>query len=56
MTSPDEIRTFENGKVEVAKVANTIIGRGHFEPGWSWEKCVKPIVKTDSCQAPHIQN
>lgn len=53
MTSPDETRTFEKGKVEVAKVANTIIGRGHFEPGWSWEKCVMPIVKTDSCQAPH---
>ena len=26
-----------------------------MEPGWSWEKCVKPIVKTDSCQAPHTQ-
>ena len=25
-----------------------------FQPGWSWEKCVKPIVKTDSCQ-PHTQ-
>jgi hypothetical protein len=29
------------------------IGRGVFEPGWSWEKCIKPIVKTNSCQAPH---
>jgi hypothetical protein len=24
-----------------------------FEPGWSWEMCVKPIVKTNSCQAHH---
>ncbi len=24
-----------------------------FEPGWSWEKCVKPVVKTNSCEAPH---
>ena len=31
------------------------IGRAVLEPGWSWEKCVKPIVKTDSCQAPHTQ-
>ena len=26
-----------------------------MEPGWGWEKCVKPLVKTDSCQAPHTQ-
>ena len=26
-----------------------------LEPGWSWEKCVKPLAKTDSCQAPHTQ-
>lgn len=53
MTSPDETRTFEKGKVEFAKVGNISIGRASFDPGWSWEKCVKPIVKTESCQAPH---
>jgi mannose-6-phosphate isomerase-like protein (cupin superfamily) len=53
MTSPDETRSFENGKIEVAKVGNTSIGRAYFEPGWSWEKCVKPIVNTDSGQASH---
>lgn len=31
------------------------IARAYFEPGWSWGKCVKPIVKTDSCQLPHNQ-
>jgi hypothetical protein len=55
MTSPDEIRSFDKGKVEIAKVGNTSIGRAYFEPGWSWEKCVKPIAKTNSCQAPHTQ-
>lgn len=53
LTSPDETRTFEKGKIELAKVGDTSFGRAYFEPGWSWEKCVKPIVKTDSCQAPH---
>jgi hypothetical protein len=33
----------------------TTIGRITLEPGWSWEKCVKPIVKTNSCEAPHTQ-
>lgn len=46
MNSPDETRTFENG---------TTIGRMTLEPGWSWDKCVKPIVKTNSYEAPHTQ-
>jgi EutQ-like cupin domain len=53
LSSPDETRTFEKGKIEFAKVGNTSFGRAYFQPGWSWEKCVKPIVKTESCQAPH---
>jgi Cupin domain len=52
-SSPDETLTFEKGKVEIAKVGDTTIGRGYFEPGWSWEKSIKPIAKTDSCQLPH---
>jgi hypothetical protein len=37
MKSPDETRSFEKGKVEIAKVGETSIGRAYFEPGWSWE-------------------
>lgn len=47
---PDEIRTFDKGKVEIAEIDDTSIGRTYFEPGWSWEKCIKPIA---SSQAPH---
>ena len=38
-----------------ANLGDVVIGRATLEPEWSWEKCVKPIVKTDSCQAPHTQ-
>ena len=55
LDSPDEVRSFDNGKVEIANLGEVVIGRATLEPGWSWEKCVKPIVKTDSCQAPHTQ-
>ena len=34
-SSPDETITFEKGKVEIAKVGDTTIGRGYFEPGWT---------------------
>jgi hypothetical protein len=54
-SSPDETRTFENGKIELANFGDVVIGRATFEPGWSWEKCVKPLVNTNSCQAPHTQ-
>ena len=40
-TSPDETRTFENGKIQLANLGDVTIGRGILEPGWSWEKCVK---------------
>ncbi len=54
--SPDEIRTFDKGKLELTTFKNgSTIGRATFEPGWSWDKCVKPIVKTNSCEAPHTQ-
>jgi ethanolamine utilization protein EutQ (cupin superfamily) len=52
-SSPDETRTFEKGKIELANLGDVVIGRATFEPGWSWEKCVKPLVGTNSCQAPH---
>ena len=52
-SSPDETRTFEKGKIDLVNLGEITIGRGVFEPGWSWQKCIKPIVKTDSCQVPH---
>ena len=53
--SPDEVRTFENGKLELVKVGGSLIGKATFEPGWHWSIGVKPIAKTDSCEAPHFQ-
>ena len=53
--SPDETRSFDKSKVELVKLGDNMVGRGILEPGWSWEKCVKPVVKTGSCQLPHTQ-
>lgn len=55
LDSPDETRTFDKGKVEIANFGNLTIGRAVLEPGWSWSECVKPIAKTESCMAPHTQ-
>jgi hypothetical protein len=53
--APDEVRTFEKGRVELVKIGGVTIGRAVLEPGWRWSTCVKPIAKTKSCEAPHFQ-
>ncbi len=52
--APAEVRNFDKGKVELVNVGGAMIGRATFEPGWKWSTCVKPIAKTDSCQAAHF--
>lgn len=31
-----------------------IVGRATFQPGWKWSEHVKPISRTDSCEAAHM--
>ena len=52
--TPDEIRKFPKGKLEVVKVGDFNIGRGTYRAGWKWSESVKPIVKTETCQAHHV--
>ena len=55
LSKPDETRTFEKGKLELITLGSVTFGRATLLPGWKWSTCVKPIAKTDSCQAPHLQ-
>lgn len=55
MNSPDETRSFEKGKLLLTYLGNTSIAKMTLEPGWIWEKCIKPIAKTESCEASHTQ-
>ncbi len=51
----DEVREFPFGKLELLKIGESTVGRAIFKPGWKWSKSVKPIAKTESCEAPHFQ-
>ena len=53
--SPDEVRTFDGGKLELIELNGRTVGRATFEPGWQWSKSLGPITKTKSCEAPHFQ-
>ena len=52
---PQEIREFPYGRVEIIKIGGATVGRLTLKPGWKWSNSVKPIAKTDSCQAAHFQ-
>lgn len=51
---PQEVRTFEKGRLELVTVGGITIGKATFEPGWKWSTCVKPIAKTETCQSAHL--
>ena len=41
--------------MDLIKIGNGVVGRLTLQPGWRWSKHVKPLVKTDWCEAPHFQ-
>ncbi|HSB07061.1 MAG TPA: cupin domain-containing protein [Thermodesulfobacteriota bacterium] len=55
MNRPDEMRTFDKGKLEIINIDGRIVGRATLQPGWKWSESVKPLVNTKSCEAPHFQ-
>jgi len=55
LNSPDEVRKFENGKLDLVTMEGGVVGRLTLQPGWRWSKHVKPIAKTEWCEAPHFQ-
>ena len=53
LNSPDEIISSEKEKIELVNLNGFSVARVTLQPGWSWEKYVKPIEKTGSCQVAH---
>ena len=55
LDTPDELREFDKGKVELVTIGGVTFGRATLLPGWRWSECVQPLVGTESCDAPHLQ-
>ena len=53
-TTPDQVRAFSHGRIDVINLDETSIGRFVLEPGWRWSKDVGPVVGTDACQNRHV--
>ena len=54
LATPEEVRTFPSGRIELVHLDETVVGRFRFEPGWRWSKDVAPIANTSSCQNRHL--
>src|SRR3954471_18199877 len=54
LASPDHVRPFTFGHVDVVNLDETAVARFSWEPGWRWSKDVKPVVKTNSCENRHV--
>ena len=52
--TPDEVRAPNKTRVEIVRLGGFTLGRFIFQPGWRWSECVKPVVKTDTCQMTHV--
>jgi class 3 adenylate cyclase len=52
--SPDQVRRYPHGRVELVNLDETTVGRFVHEPGWRWSVDVRPIVGTEWCQFRHV--
>jgi len=52
--TPDKVRPFPNGRMDVVSLGEIAIGRFVLRPGWRWSQDVAPIVGSRSCQHRHV--
>jgi len=52
--SPDEIREFEKGRLELMTVAGQTLGRATYEPGWKWSTHVGSKTGQTRCGVEHL--
>jgi ethanolamine utilization protein EutQ (cupin superfamily) len=51
--TPDEVREFDKGRVDIVRIGDAVFTRSVFYPGWRWSESVKPIAGTETCELPH---
>lgn len=50
----DEYKSSQYGKIDTYNFPNgSTLCVAKFDAGWSWDKDMKPYVKTDTCQVTH---
>lgn len=49
-----ESRDFPRGRFDLFKVADQLLGRAVYEPGWRWSRDVGPGVGASWCEIEHV--
>ena len=52
--SPDEVRQFPKGRLEIVHINGQTLGRATYEPGWKWSAHVGPGVNASRCTVEHL--
>jgi hypothetical protein len=52
--SPDETRSFKNGKFDVVRIGGATLGRATYQPGWRWSLHVGPAIGALRCEVAHL--
>jgi hypothetical protein len=52
--TPDEVRSFQKGRLEIIRIAGQTLGRATYEPGWKWSLHVGPEVGASRCVVEHL--
>ena len=52
--TPDQVRQFAAGRIEIVRLDEIEVGRFVLRPGWRWAEQVAPIAGTRSCDLRHI--
>jgi len=55
MSATSEVRTFPHSRIELVSIEGGTMARFRLDKGWKWSKDIKPVVKTEWCEAPHVQ-
>lgn len=54
VTTPEEVRAFDGGRMEIVWVGGTTVVRATFEPGFRWSTALRAKAGTESCQLCHM--
>jgi hypothetical protein len=55
MSESKDIREMDRARIEAVNIGGMKIARYAAKKGWSWSSDIKPIVKTEWCEASHLQ-
>ncbi len=52
--TPDEARSFDNGRLDLVTFGGAAVGRFTLQPGWRWSEDVRQLAGTEWCEQAHF--